>query len=467
MVIEKKLEFIESKKKQDTTTKGYKRLLKLFDGEQFTEINAFVKSGDNYAEVVTGYGLVNGQPVYAFSQDTDRDGGAISIAQLKKIKNIYNLALKTGIPVIGIYDSIGARLTQGNEMLSEYSEILKLSNNLSGVIPQISLVMGTCLGTNAVLAACADFVIANKSAELGIKTNGDDASIQQAEREGIVHIVANNEVETIGYAKKLISIFPSNNLEQSKDHEYEETMDGYMELSSLSKRINNSNDKELMRKLVVSISDTKSFIEIQKNYGAKVITGFGRIGGIAVGFISSNNFEDSTIDAVSCSKAARMMNFCDAFSIPVITVVNSKGFSSLKEASMLSSVYAESTTAKVTLLVGDCFGSLYISVVGNGVNSDVTIAWPTAVISPLCPETAVQVLLNSKMKELKDPINDRKKLVEAYKETQGSAFLAASEGFVDDIICPKDTRGSILLALDFLKSKRESTLPKKHSNIQL
>ena len=467
MNIEKKLRFIEDQNNEYNKTKGYKRLLSLFDSGTFSEIDAFVKSADGYAEVITGYGLIDGVASYAFCQDSDRDGGAMSKAQLKKIKKVCELAAKTGIPIIGIYDSIGAKLSEGNGLLDEYGEVLKLYNNLSGVVPRISVILGANLGTNAMLSVSSDFVIMQKSARLGISTIDENASSNDAEDNGLVHIVAINETDAINKTKKLISMFPINNLSKANVRDFNESVNSLKELDLVAQNISEPNNVESMKKVVAAVCDSKSFIEIQPKYGLSIITGFGRLGGYTIGIVSSSNNQDGIIDEDSSSKASRMIRFCDAFSIPIITIINSKGFSSLKEATKLSCVYSEATTAKVNLIVGKAYGAVYIAIAGKGSGADATIAWPSAVISPLEPKTAVQVLLNSKVKDLKDPINDKKKLIRTYEETGASAFMAASDGFIDDIICPVDTRSKLLSILDFLEGKRVSGLPKKHSNIPL
>lgn len=467
MNIEQKFKFIEDQKKEMIKTKGYKRILSLFDVDTFSEIGTFVKSSNEYAEVITGYGLIDNHPTYAFSQEYGRDGGAISKAHLKKIKNIFDLSSKTGIPVVGIYDSIGAKLNEGPELLYEYGEVLKLSNNLSGVVPKVSIILGTCLGTNAILASSSDYIIMEKSSRLGISTVDENSSAEVAERDGIFHILAINEIDAINNAKQLISMFPLNNLSQPTREPYKEEISSLVELNAIAKNMCNSDDSELMKKIVVSICDSKSFIDLQPKYGMSMITGFGRIGGKTIGIVASNTYKDGIIDAQACAKSSRMVRFCDAFSIPIITIINSKGFLSLKEATKLSCVYSEATTVKVNLIVGTAYGSVYMTIAGNGSNPDATIAWPTAIISSLEPKTMVQVLLNSRMKDFKDPINDKRELIMEYEETQASAFIAASNALVDHVICPENTRSELLSILDFLEGKRVATLPKKHSNVPL
>ncbi len=467
MNIEKNIKFIEQQESIRSESKAYKRLLSLFDEDTFSEIDPFLKSSDDYAEVIAGYGLISGSAVYAFSQDCDKDGGAISKAQLKKIKKVYELAAKTGIPIIGLYDSIGAKINEGNELIYDYGEVLKLNHQVSGVVPKISVILGASLGTNAILASSADFVIMQKSARLGISTIDKGSSAKDAETTGVSHITAINETDAINKTKRLISMLPLNNLSKPSTKTFNESINNLKELDELSKSVCKSTEKDIMKKIIHSICDDKSFLEMQSGYGLSLIVGLGRIGGNTVGIISSNIYNNGVIDADACSKASRTLRFCDAFSIPVLTIINSRSFESLKEATMLSCVYSEATTAKINLIVGEAYGSVYIALAGKGSGTDVVFSWPNAIVSPLEPKTAVHILLNSEIKKLKDPINDKGRLIKAYEETQASAFIASSEGFIDDVIRPSDTRAKLISVLDFLAGKRVSTLPKKHSNILL
>ena len=464
MEIESKLEKMEQKNQESAKTKAYKRLKLLFDEGTFVELDTFVKSSGQYAEVLSGFGSVDGCPVYAFSQNIDKEGGVVTSAHLKKIQKVYELAAKTGSPVVGIYDSVGAKLTEGNEMLAAYGDLLRACNNLSGVVPQISIVLGPCLGTSAMLAVSADFLIMEQNAKLSIATDGEHASSDEAEREGVSHITAKDEKDAVECVKNLITMLPSNNLSEAPIFGCDDSAHS-ITLRELSKTLFDSEKKDAARFIIDSLCDKGSFVELQEKFGQAMIVGFGRLFGNTVGMIVSNHdINNGVVDADACVKAARIVRFCDAFSIPVVTLVNSSGFASLKEASKLSNAYSEATTAKVTVIIGEAYGPLYIAVAGKGANADITFAWPGAVISPLAPETAAQILLVDKMKKAKDPIADRQKIVEDYKNTQASALSAAEEGFVEDVIDPDDTKVKLFAVLSMLQGKRVSNLPKKHSN---
>lgn len=429
-------------------TKAYKRLTMLFDEATFNEIDSFAKSGDDYAEVVAGFGSVNGCPVYAFAQNCERAGGAMSKAQAAKIKKIYDLAVKTGAPVVGMYDSIGGRLKEGADLLAAYGELLLYSNNLSGVVPQISLVVGPCIGTMAMVAASADLLVMSKKGELKIETSDADGSAQKAECEGISHITAENEYAAILTTRNLIALLPSNNLCGTPVTDYA------------------APDEEQDGTLIPAVVDAGSYIELQANYGKALATGLARIAGSTVGIVAASE-NDSILDADACSKAARFVRFCDAFAMPIITFVDFARFSSLREAAKFSNAYAEATTAKIAVITGKAYGPVYIAAAGRGANADITFAWPQAVISPLAPETAAVFLWGDRVAGSENPITDREKLIADYIETEASPFKAAAEGYVEDIIDPADTRTRLMSALDMLAGKRVARLPKKHANIQV
>ena len=448
-----RFEMLKKVKSDAKTSKGYMRVISFLDNGSFCEIDGLAKSGDGYAEAVAGYGTVNGCPVCVFSQNSDISGGAMSKAQAAKLQKLYRLAVKSGVPTVGFFDSKGARLNEGADMLEAYGEILLDANSLSGVVPQISVILGPCTGTSAMIAAGADIIIMSDKGELTINTDGEGGKPEEAEKLGISHISAASEPQAIDYARKLISILPSNNLEPAPNMEPAKP-------KLLSGGLTKGSDT---RQIISSICDSDSFIEFSEKFGSHAITGIGQIGGFTSGII----FLSGTIDADCCSKAARFIRFCDSFSIPAVTLVDAEKFTTLREASKLSSAYSEATTAKITVVTGSACGAVYIAAAGRGANSDYTISWPDAVISPLSPETAAIFLCNDKLKGSENPTEDRKKLIEEYKNTEASPLKAAADGLIEDVISPEETRSSLISALDMLSGKRVSTLPKKHSNIQL
>lgn len=443
-------EKIAERRESLKNTIGYQRILSLFDKESFCEVDSLAGSVDGPAEVVAGYGTVDGRPACAFSQNGSIAGGAMSKAQASKIKKLFRLALKTGCPVVGIYDSIGARLNEGADMLAACGEILLDANNLSGVVPQISLVLAPCTGTEAMIAAGADIVVMSGRGELTVSTDGGDGSPSEAEKQGVCHIFEKTEEEAIGAVRRLIALLPSNNLEAAPAFCKEGPTKSVA-------------GEPGMRSVILTVCDDGDFLELGEHFGPGSLTGFARIGGTVTGLAGLRGI----LDAASCSKAARFMRFCDSFSIPVVTFVDAEKFLTLREASKLSSAYSEATTAKITVITGSACGPVYIAAAGRGANADYTFAWPDAVISAIRPETAAEFLWHDRLKGSNDPVGDRKKLVEEYRMTKADAFSAAEGGMVEDVVKPEKTREKLIACLDMLSGKRVSTLPKKHADIQL
>lgn len=432
-------------------TKGYLRLVSLLDEGSFHEIDGLARSHGGCAEAVVGYGTVEGRPVCAFSQNGDIGGGAMSKAQASKIKKIYQLAVKTGTPVVGIFDSEGGRLKEAGDILGAYGEILLQANNLSGVVPQISLVLGPCVGTSAMIAAGSDFVVMSDKAELTIATNGEGGSAEEAAKAGLCHLTAENEPDAIAAARRLLSMLPSNNLSSPL----------LCEAVSPSGTLSGGDTDP--KKIIAAICDGGEFLELSPNFGGSAVTGFARMDGMTAGLAAFSG----VIDSGSCSKAARFLRFCDSFSIPVVTLVDAEKFESLREASKLSSAYSEATTAKITVITGSAYGPVYIAIAGRGANSDLTMAWPDAAVSSVAPETGAIFLWNDRLAGSANPVEDRQKLIMEYKKTEASAQRAAEEGIIEAVIAPEKTRAELLAGLDMLSGKRVSTLPKKHADIQL
>ncbi|MCY1714302.1 acyl-CoA carboxylase subunit beta [Caproiciproducens galactitolivorans] len=434
------------------STTGYQRINALFDAGSFNELDCYARSGENLAEVITGYGTIEGCPAFVFSQNRDIEGGAMSKAQASKIRKLYNLALKTGTPVIGIYDSIGGRLKEGSDIFAAYGDVLANANELSGVVPQISLVLGPCIGTSAMIAASADFIVMSDKGELTIDTNGEKGSADEAAKMGICHILAKDEQEAIVSVRKLITLLPSNNLSGIP----------VLEMQVISDETELNENSEI-KTILTAVCDDDGFIELGDRFGSSSITGLAEIDGSTTGIVALSG----VLDADSCTKAARFIRFCDAFSLPIVTFVNAEKFASLREASKLSSSYSEATTGKITVITGSAYGPVYIAVAGRGANSDYTMAWPNAVVSPLAPETAAVFLWNDRLAGSENPVEDRKKLIEEYKQTEASPFAVAADGYIEDIIKPEDTRIRVITNLQMLSEKRVSGLSKKHSNIQI
>lgn len=446
----------EQYKINDTEARG--RLLALFDEGSFTELDAYAKSDGSAVEVVAGFGSVYGTPVYAFSQDVSVDGGAISKAQGAKIKKIYELAAKTGAPVVGVYDSNGVKLNEGVEALSAYGDMLKLSNEISGVVPQVAVIAGPCIGTSALVAAAADIVIMAKDAELYLSAP-NNVTAEDCLKSGVASLVAEDVDKALEMAKDALSKLPMNNLSAAPITDFSED----------TSFLTNACDviKADTKAIIEAIADAASVIELNKGYGQAVQTALCSIAGSAVGVLG---FNGQAVCADSCDKAYRFVRLCDAYNLPIITLVNTDGFDKteaaekagiLRQASKLSSAYAEATAPKISLITGSAIGSSYIALAGRGANADVVYAWRCAVVSALDPEAAVALMYRDRLAAGEN----REALVEEYKTTKASPMEAAALGQIDDVFTPADTRAKLISALEMLCGKRVSALPKKHTVI--
>ncbi len=447
MSIESKLAFLQETKAANAQTKAYQRLQLLFDEGTFVEIDSFTKSGDGRAEAAAGFGSVDGCPVYAFAQNSDVEGGAMSKAQAAKICKVYELAEKTGAPVVGIYDSIGARLNESCEMLAAYGDVMLKANNLSGVVPQIAVIAGPCLGASSMIAAAADVVIMSEEGQFALQTNGEGGDLKEASESGLVHLTAKDDKEAVIKARELITLLPSNNLSGAPITDFADSAA--------------ETDGESGASIIAAVMDQDSFIEFQAGFGAGFIAGLAKLGGNTVGVVAS---EEKTADGKACEKAARLVRFCDAFAIPVITFVNAESFCCIKAACKLTNAYAEATTAKISVITGEAYGAVYMALAGAAAGVDVAYAWPTASISALNPTTAAVMLWSDKLKGSSNPTADRAKLIAEYKDQEACPFKAAGDGFVQDVIEPSETRLKLYAALDMLAGKRVTRLPKKHAN---
>ena len=409
-----------------------------FDEGSFVEIDACLKSSGGEAEAVAGFGTADGVPAFAFAQSADVCGGAMSKAQAKKITKLYNEALKVGAPVVGFYNSAGGRLDQKYEMLSAYGDILRKSSKLSGVVPQLSVVLGSCVGAAALIASSADYIIMDKDACLSLDTAAADGSAEANLAKGAVQFITEGDAEAIAKAKELLSYFPSNNLESAPAFE---SAPAY----------------EAPDKLPKYIADDSSLLCVGCGYGEEACTAFGRVDGHPAGFVVTKG---SAVTAEAAKKIAKHVRFCDAFSIPIITIVDAECFESLSDASALVSVYAEATAPKISVISGTAFGSVYIALAGTTSGADFVYALPEAVVSPVSPSAAAYMLDPS----IADtPYQEQQAAIDRFIAAELTAVKAAEDGYVDDIVDKTQLRERISAALSLLSSKRVTTLPKKHT----
>lgn len=424
-----------------------KRMSMLFDNGTYTEIDRFLKNNENECEVVAGYGFVNGMPVYAYSQSIDVMNGAMGKVQAAKIAHVYDLATKTGAPVVAIFDSNGAHLNEGIDALEAYGKLIKAAGNISGVVPQVSVIAGPCVGSAAVLASLSDVLITVNGADFYITAPNNENSVANS----VAALVAENDEEALQMATDVLAFLPSNNLSEPVFTEYVNAKGG---------------------NAIDSVVDAESFYELWKNQGTTINVGFARIGGASVGIVASNpDIEEGYFCPCAAKKAAKFVRLCDAFSIPVITFVDSLGIhvkdtcgsdGGVKAVSMLTSAYSEATTPKITVVTGNAYAGAYIAFVSEAAAPDLVYAWDSSAIGTVEPMTAVQFLYKDKLDG-----ENRSELEKEYATVKCSPFNAAALGYVNDVITAEETAEKIISALDVLSSKRVSTLNKKHTNIPL
>ena len=433
------IESITQAKAAISETAAYKTLTAFFDNGEFTPVANLAKSGDTYAEVVAGQGFVNGVATLAFAQNPDFCGGAMSKAQAAKLLKVYNQAMATGKAVVGFYNSKGGRLDEGNALLNGYGEVLNAASKLSGVVPQISVILGDCIGTGALNAVSSDFVIATKDSRLSLDTTGKNADVDYNAKNGIVSVTANDEADAIEKARDLLSYLPSSNLDTAMGFEPAQP----------------NEDGCIVHRTI----DKDSPYHINKAYGENTRTLFAAIEGEIYGIVRTAGGKLTADDA---NKIAKHVRFCDAFSIPLVTFVDVEGFEDIKSAAKVSSAYAEATTVKISVVTGKAVGSAYIALAGAGANADMVYALPDAVISPVNPEAAVLI---ADPEKLNVPVSEQAAVVEQYAKENFSAENAAAEGYVDDVVTEAELRPALINAGLMLYGKRVKTEAKKHSTI--
>ena len=438
---------------------AYKRLSNLFDNGEFNEIDRFAKSGDTGCGVIAAYGTVQGFGVYAYAQDSETNFGAMNRAQAAKIKKVYDLAMMNGCPVVSILDSKGAVASEGVDALEAYGELISAAGKISGVVPQIAVIAGTCVGSAAILASVADAVVMTKDSQFCVNSSfvtGEKAvgTANAAADCGTVAKVCDTYEEAIGFAATILSNLPSNNLSIAPVAEY------------IPAAITNTG----VYATISSVVDADSFVELYSEFGCCAKVGFARIAGNAVGVVATDyEKNDAKLCGNGANKIARFVRFCDAFSVPVVTLVDCAGFmgsaddeldGSVKAVATLTGAYAEATTAKVAVVVGKAYGAAWTAFAGKASGSDYVLACACAEICALEPKTAVQFLYNDRLDG-----NNREELENEYIMNEASAFKAAENGLVNEIVTVDNIASKVIAALDMLATKRVNTIEKKHSNM--
>lgn len=440
----------------------------VFDQNSFVETDTFVKANGKYIGLVTGFGEINGRKAFIFAQDSSDGSSVMNKAQADKIVRIYKLAAKTGAPVIGVFDSSGADISDGNEALAAYGDILYFANRVSGVIPIISIILGNCVGCSAMIAACSDIIVVSKSATFYMPSSNIsniDDSYRSAELCGVSHLTAENDNDAVLKAKTVISMLPQNNIAAPVIYDNYTPADKTV-LSAISY---NSDYTYSINNIISEIFDFESILSFQDEFAKSAYIGFARLAGKPVGFIATDASQnDGKIDKDACSKISRMVRLCDVFSIPVISFIDTIGFDGqsyeiVRESAKLANSYAETTSPKLCVIMNKAFGAAYVAMAGTNSNSDYTIAWEGAKISPIDPVAAVEILFDERIKAGED----RNNLLSEYYKNNASPIKSAEGGYITDVISPIDTREKLNAALEMLSSKRETNLPKKHSNMPL
>ncbi len=472
----------------------------LLDRDSFEEFDTFVthRSRDFGLDkkkflgdgVITGYGTIDGRLVYLFSQDFTVLGGSLSETFAIKICKVMDMAMKMGAPVIGLNDSGGARIQEGIMSLAGYADIFQRNVEASGVVPQISAILGPCAGGAVYSPALTDFIImAEETSYMFITgpkvvktvTNENVTEEQlggamvHASKSGVSQFSAENEEEALGIIRKLISYLPQNNLEEAPLASTHDPINRVDE--ELAAIIPDSPSQPYdMKDIIYRIVDDEEFLEVSRHFAPNIITGYARFNGRSVGIVANQpSYLAGVLDINSSKKAARFVRFCDAFNIPILTLVDVPGFlpgtaqeyrGIISEGAKLIYAYAEATVPKVTVITRKAYGGAYDVMSSKHLRGDVNYAWPTAEIAVMGAEGAVQILYRKDLEE--DPSGERmNELVEEYKEKFSNPFVAASRGFVDDVIDPKNTRFRIIRAFESLLTKKLTNPLKKHGNIPL
>ena len=477
------------------------RLDILLDPGSFRELDAFVRHrshdfgmehnrplGDS---VITGWGTIDGRLVYVYSQDFTVVGGSLSEVHAQKICKIMDMAIRVGAPVIGLNDSGGARIQEGVDSLGGYAEIFLRNTLASGVIPQISVIMGPCAGGAVYSPALTDYILMVKNTSYMFITGPDvvkqvtheDVTFEElggasvhSSRSGVCHLVGENESETLLLVRELLSYFPQNNME---DAPFVPTADDPLradpELDSIIPE--NPNKPYDIKDVIRHVVDEGRFMEVQPDYADNIVVGYARLGGHSVGIIGNQPMVlAGVLDIKASEKAARFIRFCDSFNIPIVTFVDVPGYMPGTEqehngiitgGAKLLYAYCEATVPKLTVTTRKSYGGAYCVMSSKHIRGDLNLAWPTAEIAVMGPEGAVEIIFRRELREAADPVAKKAELVAEYRRKFASPYIAAERGYLDDVIEPRETRARLINALEAFQNKRDENPPRKHGNIPL
>ncbi|HEX5862417.1 MAG TPA: acyl-CoA carboxylase subunit beta [Nocardioides sp.] len=479
------------------------RIELLFDEGSFVELDELARHRSTsfglekrrpYGDgVITGYGTIDGRQVCVFSQDFTVFGGSLGEVYGEKITKVMDLAIRTGCPIIGINEGAGARIQEGVVSLGLYGEIFRRNVHASGVIPQISMIMGSCAGGHVYSPAVTDFtVMVDGTSNMFItgpdviKTvTGEDVSMEDLggarthnTKSGNAHYMGHDEEDAIEYVKTLLSFLPQNNLDEAPS--YDDPAD--LEFSDLDRSLDaiipdSPNQPYDMHEVITAVLDDEDFLEVMALFAPNIIVGFGRVEGSPVGVVANQPMQFAgTLDIDASEKAARFVRTCDAFNVPVLTFVDVPGFlpgtdqewnGIIRRGAKLIYAYAEATVPLVTVITRKAYGGAYDVMGSKHLGADINLAWPTAQIAVMGAQGAVNILYRSELAEAKDPDEKRAELITEYEDHLANPYIAAERGYVDAVIAPHETRVEVVRALRLLRSKREVLPAKKHGNIPL
>ena len=477
------------------------RLDLLLDKGSFRELDAFVKHRTSAFEldkqqilsdsVVTGWGTIDGRLVYVFSQDFTVFGGSLGEVHAEKIVKVMQMAMKSGAPVIGLNDSGGARIQEGVVSLGGYADIFLRNTMASGVIPQISAIMGPCAGGAVYSPALTDFIFMVRNSSYMFVTGPEvvksvtheevsfedlgGASVHAAES-GVCHVVADSEADTLFLIRKLLSYLPQNNLE---DAPFRPTKDDPLRREdALDSIIPDDASKPYdIKEVIRMLVDEGAFYEIHEQFAQNIVVGFSRLGGHVVGIVANQPMVlAGVLDIDASEKAARFVRFCDSFNISLLTLVDVPGFMPgtdqehrgiIRAGAKLLYAYCEATVPKLTVVTRKAYGGAYDVMSSKHIRGDLNLAWPTAEIAVMGPDGAVNIIFRKELARSKNPEKKKAELVAEYRQQFANPYVAASRGYIDDVIQPRDTRPRLINALEMLTNKRDSNPAKKHGNIPL
>jgi propionyl-CoA carboxylase beta chain len=477
------------------------RLELLLDPGSFLEIDRFVVHqnhdfgmqeqkilGDG---VITGSGRVHGRPVFVFAQDFTVFGGSLSEAYARKICKVMDLAMKTGAPIIGLNDSGGARIQEGVVSLAGYADIFLRNTLASGVVPQISAVMGPCAGGAVYSPAITDFVFMVKSTSYMFVTGPDviravtheevsaddlGGAATHAATSGVAHYAADSEEECLALIRELLTFLPANNVDDPPRRPTRDPVDRRDE--TLQTVVPDQPNKPYdMKGVIRTVLDDHYFFEVHATFAPNLVVGFGRLGGRPVGIVANQPAHlAGCLDINASLKGARFVRFCDCFNIPLVTFEDVPGFlpgtaqeygGIIKHGAKLLYAYCEATVPKLTVITRKAYGGAYDVMSSKHIRGDANFAWPTAEIAVMGPEGAVNILYRREMDAAADPAAFREAKIREYREKFANPYVAAERGYVDEVIEPRDTRSRLCAMLEVLKTKRDTNPPRKHGNIPL